>query len=101
MEVGAGGLRKRYDLIIVGTGPAGLTLARKYEERTGNEVLVVESGPRSVTGENPAQRLASTQATGDLESTHYTAHSPAQLWWHLYGLGRILRRTGDTVILEQ
>ena len=75
MEVGAGGLRRRYDLITIGTGPAGLTLARKYEERTGNEVLVVESGPRSVTGENPAQQLASTQATGDLDSTHYSSHS--------------------------
>ena len=75
MEVGAGNLRARYDLIIIGAGPAGLTLARKYEERTGNKVLVIESGPRSVTGENYAQQLALTHATGDLDSTHYSTHS--------------------------
>ena len=75
MEVSAGGLRARYDLIVIGAGPAGLTLARKYEERTGNKVLMIESGPRSVTGESHAQQLALTQATGDLDPTHYARHS--------------------------
>ena len=75
MEVGAGNLRARYDLVIIGAGPAGLTLARKYEERAGNKVLMIESGPRSVTGESDAQQLALTQATGDLDSTHYARHS--------------------------
>ena len=31
MEVGVNNLREPYDLIVIGTGPAGLTLARKYD----------------------------------------------------------------------
>ena len=75
MEVAPGDLRARYDLVIIGAGPAGLTVASKYEERTGNKVLVIESGPRSETRDNHAQQLALTQATGDLDATHYSTHS--------------------------
>ena len=75
MEVSPGDLRAFYDLVIIGTGPAGLTLASKYEGRTGSRVLIIESGPRSVKGENHAQQLSLTHATGDLDSTHYSTHS--------------------------
>ena len=47
MEIGADNLRTHYDLIVVGTGPAGLTLAHKYEQITGNKMLMIESGRRS------------------------------------------------------
>lgn len=75
MEVAPGNLRASYDLVVIGTGPAGLTLARRYEARTGNKVLIIESGPRTVTGENHAQQLAFTDASGDLDSAHYVRHS--------------------------
>ena len=39
MEIELRDLRPSYDLIVIGSGPAGLTLAHKYEERTGNSVL--------------------------------------------------------------
>ncbi len=35
MEIKFSDLRPSYDLIIIGSGPAGMTLAHKYEERTG------------------------------------------------------------------
>ena len=74
MEIGADNLRTHYDLIVVGTGPAGLTLARKYEELTGNNVLVVESGRRS-RDNNEAQALSMVTATGDLPSAYYPLHN--------------------------
>lgn len=74
MEIGTGDLRAHYDLIVVGTGPAGLTLASKYEALTGDKVLVIESGRRSREN-NDAQNLASVHATGDLPSTYYPRHN--------------------------
>lgn len=55
VEIGTDDLRTHYDLIVVGTGPAGLTLARKYAELTGGTVLVIESGRRS-RDNNDAQK---------------------------------------------
>ncbi len=74
MEIGTGDLRAHYDLIVVGTGPAGLTLASKYEALTGDKVLVIESGRRSREN-NDAQNLSSVHATGDLPSTYYPRHN--------------------------
>ena len=74
MEIGADNLRAHYDLIVVGTGPAGLTLARKYEELTGGKVLVIESGRRSREN-NHAQKLSTVAATGDLPSAYYPLHN--------------------------
>ncbi len=74
VEIGAKDLRTHYDLIVVGTGPAGLTLARKYTELTGDKVLVIESGRRS-RNNNDARNLALVNATGDLPSTYYPLHN--------------------------
>ena len=74
MEIGTDDLGPHYDLIVVGTGPAGLTLARKYEELTGGKVLVIESGRRS-RDSNDAQILSMVDATGDLPSAYYPLHN--------------------------
>ena len=74
MEIGAGDLRTHYDLIVVGTGPAGLTLARKYEEFTGGTVLIIESGHRS-RDNNEAQKLSAASVTGDLPSAYSSLHN--------------------------
>lgn len=74
MEIGADGLRARYDLIVVGTGPAGLTLAHEYEALTGNKVLLIESGGRS-REESGAQAVHDVAADGDLPPAYYARHS--------------------------
>ena len=74
MEIGAEDLRPHYDLIVVGTGPAGLTLARKYEDLTGGKVLIIESGRRS-RQDNAAQMLSTVNATGHFPSAYYSLHN--------------------------
>ena len=75
MEIELRDLRPSYDLIVIGSGPAGLTLAHKYEERTGNSVLILESGGRSETGSDKARKLSLVDATGDLTATSYAFHN--------------------------
>ena len=74
MEIGAEGLRAHYDLIVVGTGPAGLTLAHRYEALTGNKVLLIESGRRS-REEADTQEVHTVAATGDFPPAFYSRHS--------------------------
>ena len=74
MEIGTEDLRAHYDLIVVGTGPAGLTLARKYEELTGDKVLVIESGRRSKDN-NEAQKLSEASATRGFPSAYSLLHN--------------------------
>ena len=75
MEIKFSDLRPSYDLIVIGSGPAGMTLAHKYEERTGNSVLILESGGRSETGSDNARKLSLVDATGDLPATNYAFHN--------------------------
>ena len=75
MKIEFSDLRPSYDLIVIGSGPAGMTLAHKYEERTGNSVLILESGGRSETGSDKARKLSLVDATGDLPANHYALHS--------------------------
>ena len=75
MEIKFSDLRSSYDLIVIGSGPAGMALAHKYEERIGNSVLILESGGRSETGSDNARELSLVDATGDLPATHYAFHS--------------------------
>lgn len=74
MEIELDNLRARYDLIVIGTGPAGLTLAHKCEALTGRKTLLIESGNLSGAASD-AQKLARVDATGDLGSEHYSVHS--------------------------
>ena len=63
-----------YDLIIVGSGPAGLTLARKYDELATGKTLIVESGHRSDL-DSDAQKLSVMDASGVLPAAYYPKHN--------------------------
>jgi choline dehydrogenase-like flavoprotein len=69
-------LKESYDLIIIGSGPAGITLARKFEKLNGpnKSVLIIESG-KQLQGESEAQKLAAVEASGDLSSDYYPVHN--------------------------
>ncbi|MFP3941169.1 MAG: GMC oxidoreductase [Thermoanaerobaculia bacterium] len=62
-----------YDLVIVGSGPAGLTLAKRMVDTTEHRILVIESGRREPVPE--IQRLSRTTATGDLKSGYFGFHT--------------------------
>ena len=82
MQISVDNLRQSYDLIVVGSGPAGLTLARRFDDlTTANRTLVVESGPRTDSPQPPpmphghAANLRLASASGDLDSRYYASHS--------------------------
>ena len=75
MEIGINNLNQTYDLIVIGSGPAGLTLARRYDDlTTNNRTLIVESGSRS-NHNSEAQELSLVDASGDLDSSYYSLHN--------------------------
>ena len=61
-----------YDVVVVGAGPAGLTVARKLEALTDLRVLIVESGGENV---GVAQELAKVEAEGDFAAPYFALHS--------------------------
>ena len=76
VEIGISNLRQSYDLIVIGSGPAGLILARRYDDLTTSRsrTLIVESGPRS-NQNNEAQELSLVDASGDADSSYYSRHN--------------------------
>ena len=64
--------RSGYDLIVVGAGPAGLTVARRLEALTAHRVLIVESGVENV---GVAWDLAKVQAEGNFPAHYFARHS--------------------------
>ena len=74
MEININNLKPTYDLIVIGSGPAGLTLARAYDDLTTSRTLIVESGSRS-NQNNEAQELSLVEASGDVDSSYYSTHN--------------------------
>ena len=56
------------------SGPAGLTLARAYDDLTTGRTLIVESGSWSDQN-NEAENLSLVDARGDVDSSYYSFHS--------------------------
>ena len=63
--------REGYDVIVVGSGPAGMTVAKKLDALTDLRVLIVESGGENVV----ASELARVQAEGDFHRSYFEMHS--------------------------
>ena len=74
MEININNLSQPYDLIVIGSGPAGLTLARAYDDLTTSRTLIVESGSRS-NQNSEAQQLSMVDASGDVDSPYYSIHN--------------------------
>ena len=95
MQISADDLRRSYDLIVVGSGPAGLTLTRRYDDlTTASRTLIVESGART-NMEGKAQRLSMMEVSGDIGSHYYAFHSQ-----RVYG-GTSSIWTGWCAVLEK
>ena len=76
-----GALRKRYDYIVVGSGPGGGTVARELS-RAGKSCLIVERGPRlRRTG------LLNVGATAFLDESNRPLRSDGDIW---FGRARVL-----------
>ena len=72
MTVVAQPSRGGYDVVVVGSGPAGVTVAKKLEALTDLRVLFVESGDEDV---GIARELAKVEAEGDFGAVYYARHS--------------------------
>ena len=87
VEIDIGNLSQPYDLIVIGSGPAGSTLAHAYDDLTTSRTLIIESGSRS-NPENEAQHLAMVDAGGDIDSSYYYSHHNRRIFggtstvWH-------------------
>ena len=61
-----------YDVVVVGSGPAGLTVAKKLETLTNLRILILESGDEDI---GVARELAKVEAEGDFAAAYYARHS--------------------------
>ncbi len=64
---------KIYDVIIIGSGPAGISSALRFLERSKLNILLVESG--ALDKNEKIQTLSSVVAKGDLSSSYYPNHA--------------------------
>lgn len=66
---------KEYDIAIIGSGPAGLSLALRLQAQTAGKasILIVESGKMTIDGR--INMLSQVNASGDLAGAIYQGHA--------------------------
>jgi choline dehydrogenase-like flavoprotein len=64
---------KKYDIAIVGAGPAGISLALGLVAHTKARILLIESGTLEINPE--IHKLSEVEASGDLPSDYYPTHA--------------------------
>ena len=76
MEINRDRLKDPYDLIVIGSGPAGLVLSRKYDDLTAGKrkILIVESGHR-MGMDSDARKLSAVDSIGSQPGVYYEFHS--------------------------
>lgn len=63
----------RYDLVIIGSGPAGICTAMQLAEQSSATIAIIESG--QLQQNEKIQTLSEMEAQGDLEPYKYTMHA--------------------------
>ncbi len=64
---------QHYSHIIIGSGPAGISLALGLEKKITGRILIIESGGLERNPKN--QQLSDVNATGDLSDKYYSVHA--------------------------
>jgi choline dehydrogenase-like flavoprotein len=67
----------KYDVAIVGAGPAGISLALRLAPQISGKILLIESGGPAYS--HKIAQLSELTATGDLESNFYPLHMQRSL----------------------
>lgn len=62
-----------YEFVIIGTGPAGFTVALELEKQTTGSILIIESGLASRN--RGASNLSKVTASGDLAAEYFPVHA--------------------------
>ena len=75
MKVKTNTLKDFYDVIIIGSGPAGYSVAKKLSDTNSKKnILIIESGSDDPTQQD-ANKLAKVEANGDLSSDYFPLHN--------------------------
>jgi choline dehydrogenase-like flavoprotein len=64
---------EKFDVVIIGGGPAGITLALELAKDSKKKICLLETGELSASED--AQKFADTSASGDLPGSYFTNHS--------------------------
>lgn len=70
-------VEQSYEVVIVGTGPAGMTLAMQLTELGYTRIALVESGGLEL--DDRATDLSTVTAEGDLAADYYPVHAQRAL----------------------
>lgn len=68
---------KNYHTVIVGSGPAGISLALKLHQLTSQRIALIESGDANF--DSTIYSLSDVVAEGDLDANYYPVHAQRRL----------------------